>query len=155
MYLEKRKEMPPNWWGVKKPVTKMKMNCKGKEDCFMKKMAFALILTGLVSFGTADITSAAPIQTSYTVGSDMEVQELSAWPRIRDSLLGRHTPPPPPPHRVGPHHFGHNHGGPHHGIHRPGPGPHRPPMHHPGQHMHRMSTSVTVDSEAISQLPTV
>ena len=109
----------------------------------MKKMAFALILTGLVSFGTADITSAAPIQTSYTVGSDMEVQELSAWPRIRDSLLGRHTPPPPP----------HQHVGPHHGIHRPGH--HRPPMHHHGSHVRRMSTSVTIDSEALAQLPIV
>lgn len=82
----------------------------------------AFILAMFVGSGTGQ---AAPANSVTFVESQAEVIELSAWPRIRDALLGRehhrrHDPPPPPPR--GPHF------GPHHGPHfgpPPPRGPHR------------------------------
>ena len=72
-------------------------------------------------------TGHASPSTSLTVTSaesQVEIVELSAWPRIRDSLLG------PPPH---PHHSFHNRR--HHDRHRFNPPP--PHRHHHIPHHRR------------------
>lgn len=72
----------------------------------------AFILVLVLGTGTGH---AAPSNSVTFVESQSEIVELSAWPRIRDALLGRHRhhhrhnppphhwsrrgyPPPPPPH---------------------------------------------------------
>lgn len=88
-------------------------------------IAFAVVLLILlIGSGTSHASPANSISVPV-VESQTELVELSAWPRIRDALLGRERhhrpphyrhmppPPPPPPHR-------------HHRFNPPPP----PPPHH-------------------------
>ncbi len=82
----------------------------------------AFILTMFVYSGTGHAT---PSNSVTFVESQSKIVELSAWPRIRDYLLGRkrYRNPPPPPSR------GSHFGPPPRGSHF-GPPPHPPRGHH-------------------------
>ena len=82
----------------------------------MKKLA-VLAVVGIMSIGlSADVQAAEKIEVPE-ISSESSQEDLSAWPGIRDALLGRdkkeydrdrrqpppsrhdyHRPPPPPPH---------------------------------------------------------
>lgn len=68
-----------------------------------KKIFVAAAICGTIFVGTPDATFAAAPSLATASDAQASVIQLSAWPRIRDSLLGRsrdyhrHTPPPPPP----------------------------------------------------------
>ena len=81
----------------------------------MKKVLLAAICCGLTFFGNVNSVEAEEKQvTNISQPASSEFQELSAWPRIRDSILGRdkdrdrddrdryRRQPPPPPHRQPP-----------------------------------------------------
>ena len=58
-------------------------------------------VTILICSGTGHASPSNSIAVT-SAESQVEIVELSAWPRIRDSLLGRerrYDPPPPHPHR--------------------------------------------------------
>ena len=80
----------------------------------MKKLA-VLAVVGIMSIGlSADVQAAEKIEVPE-ISSESSQEDLSAWPGIRDALLGRdkkendrdrrppprhddyHRPPPPPP----------------------------------------------------------
>lgn len=86
---------------------------------FVAFVLFVLIL--LVGSGTSHASPASSVGVPV-IESQAEIVEMSAWPRIRDSLLGRdrhpHCPPPPHPHDgwiddypppPPPHHHHHRH----------------------------------------------
>ena len=103
----------------------------------MKKVLLAAICCGLTFFGNVNSVEAEEKQvTNISQPASSEFQELSAWPRIRDSILGRdkdrdrddrdryRRQPPPPPHRQPPPPSPHR---------QPPPPPHRqppPPRHY-------------------------
>lgn len=63
---------------------------------FVAFTTFVLIM--LIGSGTSQASPSNSNSLSF-VNSQCETVELSAWPRIRDGLLGRNRyyPPPPPP----------------------------------------------------------
>ena len=73
----------------------------------MKKILLAAICCGMTFFGNFNPVEAEEQQiTNINQSATSDFQELSAWPRIRDSILGRdrheYRPPPPPPQRPSP-----------------------------------------------------
>lgn len=96
----------------------------------MKKFLLTAVVASLLIFGgSANTTEAATVESLNISG--VETQEVSAWPKFRDSLLGRHkhdrqyygyrnrgdryyrghrgAPPPPPPPPRGGRHGRHHH----------------------------------------------
>ena len=72
-------------------------------------IAFTLFVTILLIYSETGHAAPSSLNSvdsvaALTVESKSEIVELSAWPRIRDSILGRQRnpppPPPPPPHHV-------------------------------------------------------
>ncbi len=67
------------------------------------KIFIAAAICGTIFVGAPNATFAATPTLATASDAQASVIQLSAWPRIRDSLLGmsrdyhRHTPPPPPP----------------------------------------------------------
>ena len=75
----------------------------------MKKFVM-LVAAGVVAFGFSGDVQAAEVDLDLAIESGIEsgieTEDLSAWPRIRDGILGkdkhdrdrdRRPPPPPPP----------------------------------------------------------
>lgn len=124
----------------------------------MTKILAAAAIFGTVLVGTPNATFAATPTLAIASDAQASVVQLSAWPRIRDALLGRdrdyrrHTPPPPPP-------GWRDHGrgwGPRGPRIAPPPPPH--PHHRPGHHFRHASFTpdgIMSDSLTIEQLPTV
>lgn len=87
----------------------------------MKKFLTAAIASILIFGGQVDVEAAAVDLSEPTV----RTQEMSAWPRIRDSLLGRHYHDRDRHHRDWErhHHYGdhHRYRPPHHGAPPPPP----------------------------------
>ena len=57
-----------------------------------KKLVLTAIMSVMISLGIGGTSSAAtPLDNLpiFTIEKTVETQELSAWPRIRDALLGR------------------------------------------------------------------
>ncbi len=92
-------------------------------DTFKLIATCVFFVTILICSGTGHASpSNSPAITSAE--SQVEIVEMSAWPRIRDSLLGRNryrNPPPPPPRDF---HDRNHHGRP--GHYPPPRGPHHP-----------------------------
>ena len=99
----------------------------------MSKLFAVATICGTILIGAPSATTFAAVPTLETASdAQATVIQLSAWPRIRDALLGRnrdYRPAPPPPH------FRHCH--PHH--HRIAPPPHPRPHHRPGHHFRHAS----------------
>ena len=94
----------------------------------IRQQILGLSLCVMCLGGGAPEASAAPVSLDFGV-SGVEIQQLSAWPRIRDAILGRerevetptydYAPPPPrPPRPISPppprgwhdrHHHDHHH----------------------------------------------
>lgn len=87
----------------------------------MKKFLTAAIASILIFGGQVDVEAAAVDLSEPPV----QIQEMSAWPRIRDSLLGRHHHDRDRHHRDWErhHHYGdhHRYRPPHHGAPPPPP----------------------------------
>lgn len=83
----------------------------------MKKLFAAALLCAMLLVGSNVTAEAADLSVS-SAGAQADLQELSAWPRIRNFILGMPPPrpshpkkrwnpppepvrvPPPPPHRL-------------------------------------------------------